>query len=126
MGERDWYSIAEQPAPAPHLAHPEGCTVLRIVLVILPLVSRSDEHFPDGFDLQPRQYGVRALGFGGKSDGPHTLNLKPCLCRVSAARAVDDLTTTTSQKCAVVPRWARVQGAYDFASLDSRLENNKK
>jgi len=46
--ERDWYFIAEQPAPAPHLAHPEGCA-LRIVTV--PRVSRSCEHFPDGFDL---------------------------------------------------------------------------
>jgi len=37
-GARDWcfrdlYFIAEQPAPAPHLAHPEGCAALSIVLV---------------------------------------------------------------------------------------------
>ena len=50
-GISDWYSIAEQPAPAPHLAHPEGCAALRIVLVTVPRVSRSCEHFPDGFDL---------------------------------------------------------------------------
>ena len=25
---RDWYFIAEQPAPASHLAHPEGCAAL--------------------------------------------------------------------------------------------------
>ena len=43
--------IAEQPAPAPHLAHPEGCAALRIVLVTVPRVSHSCEHFPDGFDL---------------------------------------------------------------------------
>jgi len=48
---RDWCFIAEQPAPAPHLAHPEGCAALRIVLVTVPRVSRSCEHFPDGFDL---------------------------------------------------------------------------
>ena len=48
---RDWYRIAEQPAPAPHLAHPEGCAALRIVLVTVPRVSRACEHFPDGFDL---------------------------------------------------------------------------
>ena len=48
---RDWYFIAEQPAPAPHLAHPEGCAALRIVLVTVPCASRSCEHFPDGFDL---------------------------------------------------------------------------
>ena len=37
--QRDWYLIAEQPAPAPHLAHPEGCAALRIVLVTVPRVS---------------------------------------------------------------------------------------
>jgi len=46
--KRDWYFIAEQPAPAPHLAHPEGCAALRIVLVTVSRVSRSCEHFPDG------------------------------------------------------------------------------
>jgi len=25
---REWYFIAEKPAPAPHLAHPEGCAAL--------------------------------------------------------------------------------------------------
>ena len=47
---RDWYSFSERPAPAPHLAHPEGCAALRIVLVTVPRVSRACEHFPDGFD----------------------------------------------------------------------------
>ena len=49
--QRDWYFIAEQPAPAPHLAHPRGCAALRIVLIAMPRVSRSCEHFLDGFDL---------------------------------------------------------------------------
>ena len=49
--QRDWYCIAEKPAPAPHLAHPEGCAALRIVVVSVPRVSRSCVHFPDGFDL---------------------------------------------------------------------------
>jgi len=49
--DRDWYFIAEQPALAPHLAHPEGCAALRIVLVTVPRVSRSCEHFLDRFDL---------------------------------------------------------------------------
>ena len=49
--KRDWYFIAEQPAPAPHLALPEGRAALRIVLVTVPRVSRSCEIFPDGFDL---------------------------------------------------------------------------
>ena len=50
--KRDWYFIAEQPAPAPHLAYPEGCAALRILLFPVPRVCRSCEHFPDGFDLQ--------------------------------------------------------------------------
>ena len=29
--QRSWYFIAKQPAPAPHLANPEGCDALRIV-----------------------------------------------------------------------------------------------
>ena len=49
--QRDWYLTAVQPAPAPHLAHPEGCAAPRIVLVTVPRVSRSCEHFFDGFDL---------------------------------------------------------------------------
>ena len=43
--ERDWYFNAEQPAPAPLLAHPEECAAPRIVLVTVPRVSRSCEHF---------------------------------------------------------------------------------
>ena len=35
----------------PHLAHLEGCAAPRIVLITVPRVSRSCEHFPDGFDL---------------------------------------------------------------------------
>ena len=48
---RDWYFIAEDPAPAPHLAHLGGCAALRIVLVTVPCASCSCEHLPDGFDL---------------------------------------------------------------------------
>ena len=33
--------------------HPERYAALRIVLVTVPRVSRSCEHFPDGFDLHP-------------------------------------------------------------------------
>ena len=51
ISKRDWYFIAEQPAPAPHRARPEGCAALHIVLVTVPRVSRSCEHFPDRFDL---------------------------------------------------------------------------
>ena len=44
---KDWDLLAEQPAPAPHLAHPERCAALRIVLVTVPLVSRSHGRFCD-------------------------------------------------------------------------------
>ena len=33
LDQRDWYFIAVQPAPAPHLAHPKECAALRIVLL---------------------------------------------------------------------------------------------
>ena len=56
---RDWYVIAEPPAPAPHLAHPEGSAALRIAPVTVPRGSRSCEHFPDGFDLHPLQLEIR-------------------------------------------------------------------
>jgi len=46
-----YYCTVEQPAPTPHLARPGGCAALRIVQVTVPCVSRSCEHFPDGFDL---------------------------------------------------------------------------
>ena len=36
--QRDRFFIAEDPAPAPHLAYPEGCAALRIVLVTVPRV----------------------------------------------------------------------------------------
>ena len=42
----DWYFNAKQPAPAPHLALPEGCAALRFVLLTVHCVSRSREHFP--------------------------------------------------------------------------------
>ena len=38
--KRDRCFIAEQPAPAPHLAHPKGCAALRIVLVTVPPASK--------------------------------------------------------------------------------------
>ena len=51
LAATDWYFIAEWPTQAPHLARPEGCSALRIVPVTVPRVSRSCEHFPDGFDV---------------------------------------------------------------------------
>jgi len=35
--ERYWYVIAEQVAPAPHLAHPEGCAALSITFAFATL-----------------------------------------------------------------------------------------
>ena len=57
----DWYLIAEQPALTPHLAHPERCAALRIVLLPVPCVSRSCEHFPDGFDLHLLRTGTNLV-----------------------------------------------------------------
>ena len=45
-GEKDWYFVAEQPAPAPHLAHPEGCAALRSVLVTVPRGEEGDLALP--------------------------------------------------------------------------------
>ena len=59
--QRDWYFSAELPGPAPHLAHPEGCPALRIVRVTVPCVSRSREHFSDGFDLHLLQSGIAVM-----------------------------------------------------------------
>ena len=57
--------IAEKPAPAPQIAHPEGCAALCIVLVAVPHVSRCCKHFPDRFDL----YVLQALeGQAGEAD----------------------------------------------------------
>ena len=62
--QRDWYLISGQPAPAPHLAHPEVCAALRIVPVNVPRVSRSCDHFPEGFDLHLLLSGFSVLGSG--------------------------------------------------------------
>jgi hypothetical protein len=41
LNQTDWYFIAEQATPAPHLAHPEGCAAPSIVRITVPRVSRS-------------------------------------------------------------------------------------
>ena len=73
---RDWYFTAEQPAPAPHLAHPEGCAALRIVLVTVPRVSRSCEHFPDGFDLHLLLQVADGIWLGSTERLPDTAELE--------------------------------------------------
>ena len=50
LSARNQKKNAEESVTAPHLAHPEGCAALRIVLVAVPRISRSREHFPGGFD----------------------------------------------------------------------------
>ena len=91
---RYWYFIAEQPAPALHLAHPEECAALRIVLVTVPRASRSCEHFPDGFDLHLLRRGESLFARLG-------VNRLIKLCEQIP-------TTGRSQKCEAVPRWARI------------------
>ena len=77
-----WYFIAEQPARAPHLAHPEGCAALRIVLLTVPCVSRSCEQFPGGFDLhllllkQKLRIQTQALNLKPQIPNPEVLNPK--------------------------------------------------
>ena len=55
------FFIAKQPAPTPHLAHPEGCAALRSVLVTVARASRSCENFSHGFDLHFLQASVDSL-----------------------------------------------------------------
>ena len=66
-GKRHWCLSAEQPAPAPPLANPHGCAALRIVLITVPLVSRSCELFPNGFDLYLLQWNLFLLQWNGKA-----------------------------------------------------------
>jgi hypothetical protein len=65
--QRDWYFSAEKTAPAPHLAHPEGYAAPRFVLVTVPRISRSCEHFAVGFDLHllPLNAEPRAVRLDG-------------------------------------------------------------
>ena len=51
------------------------------------------------------------------------------LVHASRLRAVDcgavlDSKTSTSQKCAAIPRRARIPSSWTFVSLNSRLESN--
>ena len=99
--QRNWYFIAKQPAPAPHLAHPEECAALRIVLVTLHRVSRSCEQCPDRFELHllpgtcsilmkrerkrdPGHDGSQ-LGRGFTSSSPRTPPARRAISRSSAA-----------------------------------------
>ena len=77
--DRDWCFVAEKPAPAPHLQHPAGCAALRVVLVTVPRVSRSCEHFPDGFDLHLLEMSERDTVYTEQPDWqiPLSENGKP-------------------------------------------------
>jgi len=80
--------------------------------------------------------GFRVLGFRAAKRRRVTRE-SPKLCFRSAKRRrvtppgsslsiVLNLRTTTSQKCEAVPRRARIQGSWNFESLNSRLESNKE
>jgi len=77
---RDWYFIAEQPVPALHLAHLEGCAALRIVLVTVPRVCRSCDHFPDGFDLHLVPMHSKQRGFRLQPPESSSRHLHGCCC----------------------------------------------
>ena len=76
--QRDWYFVDEQPASAPHLAHPEGCAAIRSVLVTVPRVSRSCERFPGESISQEQNTFSQALG------------LKQCRARECPTRASEE------------------------------------
>ena len=99
------YFIVEQPASIPHRAHPEGCAVLRSVLVTVPRVSRSCEHVPDEFDL-------------------HLLLVLDSLFRQWGPPPPHPRWGGAPKE--VVPKRARIQGPYTIVPLNSRLENNQK
>ena len=54
-GSRDWYFNAQKSALAPHRARPERRAALRIVLITVPRVNRSYEHFSHRFNLLPQR-----------------------------------------------------------------------
>ena len=77
---RDWYFIAEQLAPTPHLVHPDGCAVLRIVLVTVPRVSHVATLHARRHTLHPNVYTTYTLKCTLPScarSPPSTLNATP-------------------------------------------------
>ena len=74
---RDWYFIADQPAPAPHLAHPEGCAALRIALVTVPRVSTKATPFQDYRRNKRCKRGSECPYAHGPIPTPYTLNPNP-------------------------------------------------
>ena len=71
--------IVEQPAPAPHLAHPEGRAALRIVLITVPRVSRSCARF---IILEPPLINLEHTTVCAFIDTPSPSNSYPPLQRL--------------------------------------------
>ena len=69
--QRDWYLIADQPAPALLLARPQGQAALRLVPVTVPRVSRSCEKNPDrfGISIPTGVSGTEVQALGGQGGG---------------------------------------------------------
>ena len=93
----------EQPAPASHFAHPEGCAALRIVLVTVPRTSRSCEHFPDGFRTRALTRCVaatltRALYTCGRQI-LHMYHMEITVAYIKRARRPTLLTNTHHRAC---------------------------
>ena len=136
---RDWYFIAKQPAPVPHLAHPEGCAALRIWLVTVPRVSRSCEHFPDGFDLHlllkvskltmaPR---VQRLIFLTSVDGTRKRNVRQSEAPSTRNRTPDlpmlvILTPDDGAPCAASDLWGKADARNPTPQSQSLTPNLKR
>ena len=109
---RDWYVIAEKPAPAPHLAHPEGCAALCIVLVTVPHASRSCEHFPCGFDLHLPWPHPTEPSFRACSSTPPSKDLRLLFNVIIGARIHPPTTSKVAAHltCIISPPWSRKSG----------------
>jgi len=79
-----WYFIAEQTAPAPHLAHPEGYAALHIVLVTVPRVSRAALASIFRMDSISTSYVL-----AGEGDGALVV-VEALEAHASGARSLDD------------------------------------
>ena len=116
---QDCFFIGEQPAPAPHLAHPQGCAALldvlprcaalRIVLITVPCPC------PCPCTVQSFAFRVedtsRRMCCPGSNEARKGAHVRGPGASADWVSFVLNLRTTTTQKCAAVPRRARTLGS---------------